>query len=658
MAAALAGGLVSPSLASAKTVTWTGGAAFVSTDWLYAFNGFTNWLSSQQPANGDSLVFDGAVGLTNRNNGLSSIANLSFAAGAGAFTLNGSGLSVTGNLANYSNHLQTINLPLTVGASGATWDGGSQGLQLNGDFTLGSHSLTLSNKIAIDNAGRDVTVGWSGAATLGLTGGSKVHSATGRIADTQNSAGTVNVEGTGSSWTISSDLYVGNRGTGRLYITSGGQVSNTNGYIGQDYFSSGEVIVSGKGSTWTNRDRLYVGYHGDGKLTIGTGGTVRAGYLKIDGRGVVLQGGSLIVDDVNNPSNSQFDWQSGTLNYTGNVSLGNGMIGLEAAQSLATGQTLKVDRTLKIGAGTVLLLNGGRVESGALSLVGGSVIETSGLDVSDTGNITGHGLISGAISGGAGNRIDVSGGTLTLGALAAAGGYRFDGTLDIGSQDVAILSADQARLGSLTTMGAGGRLSTVHGAELGVGKTLTFAGNASIQGDFTNNGAVSGSGGALTFFNDVNGAGSFAGDIVFRAGYSPGNSPAAVSFNAGNASYDGTSVLTLEILGAAPGSGYDQLVDIDHLNFDGTLQLVFGGGYVAVAGTRFTLFDFQSFSGSLSSGHIQVVGFDAARLDFSQLTTAGTLSVAAVPEPETYALMLAGLGVVGWVARRRQCRAV
>ncbi len=28
--------------------------------------------------------------------------------------------------------------------------------------------------------------------------------------------------------------------------------------------------------------------------------------------------------------------------------------------------------------------------------------------------------------------------------------------------------------------------------------------------------------------------------------------------------------------------------------------------------------------------------------------------VAAVPEPETYALMLAGLGLVGWVASRRR----
>jgi len=34
--------------------------------------------------------------------------------------------------------------------------------------------------------------------------------------------------------------------------------------------------------------------------------------------------------------------------------------------------------------------------------------------------------------------------------------------------------------------------------------------------------------------------------------------------------------------------------------------------------------------------------------------TTGTLMIAAVPEPEIYAMMLAGLGLMGFVARRRQ----
>jgi hypothetical protein len=43
-------------------------------------------------------------------------------------------------------------------------------------------------------------------------------------------------------------------------------------------------------------------------------------------------------------------------------------------------------------------------------------------------------------------------------------------------------------------------------------------------------------------------------------------------------------------------------------------------------------------------------------LEVDHLQYGGGVSVAAVPEPETYALMLAGLASLGWVARRRKQR--
>jgi glycerophosphoryl diester phosphodiesterase len=48
------------------------------------------------------------------------------------------------------------------------------------------------------------------------------------------------------------------------------------------------------------------------------------------------------------------------------------------------------------------------------------------------------------------------------------------------------------------------------------------------------------------------------------------------------------------------------------------------------------------------------LGMDAFFTDQPDLGVAAVAAVAAIPEPETYALMLGGLGVVGWVARRRR----
>lgn len=40
--------------------------------------------------------------------------------------------------------------------------------------------------------------------------------------------------------------------------------------------------------------------------------------------------------------------------------------------------------------------------------------------------------------------------------------------------------------------------------------------------------------------------------------------------------------------------------------------------------------------------------------NYTTFTTNAVSAIAAVPEPETYAMMLAGLGLVGFAARRRR----
>ncbi|WP_157199319.1 hypothetical protein [Methylomonas koyamae] len=555
---------------------------------------------------------------------------------------------------------------------------------------IGIGTATISGADSVWTVSDYLMVGGNGNGILNIENGGKVSNAYGSLAVYSGATSVATVKGTNSLWENSGELFVGVNGIGSLNIENGGKVTDLNGLMGEFARGSSNVTVTGANSLWENRGNLTVGGNGQATLNIENHGEVSVGnHLTIGNQGILnLNGGTLSVQtpDITPSAGGQFNWTAGTLNITGSngVSLGNNpMFG--ATTTLTDGKTLavvntltvnsgnllnisgghvqagildlrgKIDATtLAVNAGNLLILNGGELKADMLRLSGGTIAAklSPNLNMNNIQTLAGFGTVAAAVSGGsAANFIEAVGGNLDLGTTNSANGFDFGGILSVGPNQVNLLDKDKANLGWATILADGGKLSTINGADLGSGETLNYTGNASILGNFTNNGQVGGTGGTLTFLNDVNGAGGFSGDIAFHGAYKPGNSPAAIDFHGGNASFNSTTVLTMEIFGNSPGSEYDQLLNIDHLDFNGTLALVFGGNFTPTAGSSFSLFNFSSFSGSFNPDRISVVGVDRKLLDFSNLAANGSLRVAAVPLPTTAWLFLGGL--LGMLAKSR-----
>ena len=195
------------------------------------------------------------------------------------------------------------------------------------------------------------------------------------------------------------------------------------------------------------------------------------------------------------------------------------------------------------------------------------------LDFGGTLDIFSGSLILGPVLSQPGSEISLFGSTAPffLGDATSIDGFQSHGEFFIGNSEALLLDADQAELHGMTEI-SGGRISTLNGLWTGPSGILTAIGNAVIDGKLTNDGEIHGptsSGMAITFEDDVDGSGSYTGNVHFSDGFSPGNSPATVSLE--NLMFDSSTSLTIELGGTIAGDEYDQLIVSGDAVLDGSL---------------------------------------------------------------------------------------
>lgn len=327
-----------------------------------------------------------------------------------------------------------------------------------------------------------------------------------------------------------------------------------------------------------------------------------------------------------------------TLNLDGAIGGAGGLTKLGPGSLFVSGTPTYTGATL-VSSGKLTVNGGLDVPGGGVTVASGAIFETRN---TVNRSISGAGTI-------------VATGGLFIGNASSTSGFAFDGTFDVGTSQVVLNDANDAQLGTSTTLAAGGRLNSFNGITLASGRTVTTSatGSASIAGNFVNNGTVTGPispGQALTLNNNVSGIGNYGGNVRFAANFSPGNNgPAAVMLN--SFSLTDTTTLSLEIGPPIPGPG----PQYDRLNFtgvgllDGVLNVTLIGAFQPGEGSMFLLIDGGTLSGGFDGMNLPGL---APGLAWSYVQTADAAILVVVPEPSAAIVVLFGAVLLG-IRRRR-----
>jgi fibronectin-binding autotransporter adhesin len=477
---------------------------------------------------------------------------------------------------------------------------GVGGTSAKGTYTLSGGTLSCNETELIGSGGMGI---------FNQTGGTNIADNL-TVGDLASANGTYNLGGTGSLTTTTQ--YIGYGGNGTMSQTGGTNtvtgdlfIGLTTGIAGTYTLSAGVASVN-SGTYLGGTSGSTGGSGGAGVLTVSGTGVLNAGsVLKVNNRAgtsLNLSGGTINTAALNfGGVPARFNWTSGKLNVTSNVTWDSAAAGTTTSAAFGPALVLGSDQTLMITGNETV---GGTGAFGLTLNSGSTHYVTGDITLRPTGTITQN-----------------LGGALTYSTFTQVGGA-FNGTLQ--NQGKFIYHSGQFNGQMVNHSGAYLVVAGEFSASNLVNDGDMVVINTSIGGPVVNNNAVTVVG-SVDFNGPVSGPGDFfgPGTAHFNGGIAPGASPAEVSFEGSLALAD-TNTLFIEIGGITPGSQYDRLTIAGSASIDGILNVSLINGFTPSGGQQFTI---------LTAGSIVDNGFvlaGPAASSFSMLVNGSNVILQAI----------------------------